>query len=656
LNTKILSVFACCWILLAPINLAAATLEEQRNNFLEAEKAFQRGEIRRYRALKSTLQEYPLYPYLEFRELKRNLSSKKASEIADFLDRYPKTPLAGQLRMAWLDHLASRGRWEGYLDFYQTPANTRRHCHYLQALLNTGQKTAALDEVEPLWLHGRSRPEACDPVFKAWRKAGRLSPELVWLRIGLAMDNHETGLATYLRRFLPKQERKWLDIWLQMHRQPEKLTKTSQLNIPSPLQERILVHGIKQLARRDSEQARSNWFRLSKLHTFSTALQERAAKALTLAMKKEDHPNLLEFLDTVQPSPENGQLAEIRLRAALSHHDWARVIRWIGELPEELREKESWRYWRARALGERGEDPQTVEQLLQELSQERSYYGFLAADRLGTSYNLAHEPLTVDESRLRELTTDPGLNRARELFLLGRMIPARREWTSVVRELDKESLKAVAKLAYDWNWYARSIFALARAEFWHDLELRFPLEHRTYIDTKGQKHNLDIAWVFAVIRQESAFVRDAHSHAGALGLMQLMPRTARSEARRLKRRRPGTQDLLEPTTNIDLGTAHLRRVMDKVDQNQVLATAAYNAGLHRVRAWLPDDKVAADLWVETVPFSETRRYLKRVLSYKVIYQKRLGLEPQRIKESMPHIEPAKKSSSETKTAQTLSAG
>jgi soluble lytic murein transglycosylase len=470
------------------------------------------------------------------------------------------------------------------------------------------------------------------------------------------MENHQTSLAKYLQRFLPVAERKWLDNWLRIHRHPDKLATSSQLDIPSPLQEKILVHGIKRLARRDSERARSNWFRLSKLHTFSTALQERAAKALTLAMIEEDHPNVLEFLDTVQPSPENWQLAEIRLRAALSHHDWARVIRWIGELPEELREKESWRYWRARALGERGEDSRVVKQLLQKLAQERSYYGFLAADRLDASYNLAHEPLTVDESRLRELAANPGLKRARELFLLGRMIPARREWASAVRELDRESLKAVAKLAYDWNWHARSIFALARAEFWHDLELRFPLEYRDYIGTRVHKHNLDIAWVFAVIRQESAFVRDAHSRAGALGLMQLMPRTARSEARRLKRRRPGTQDLLEPTTNIELGTAHLRQVMDKVDENEVLATAAYNAGLHRVRSWLPEDKVAADLWVETVPFSETRRYLKRVLSYKVIYQKRLGLEPQRIKESMPHIDPAKTFSTKAEPAHPLSAG
>jgi soluble lytic murein transglycosylase len=650
LNARILIFLTCCCFFLSPLTLTATTLEEQRNRFLEAEKALQKGKLQRYRTLKSSLKEYPLFPYLEYQELRRNLATKKVSEIGEFLDRYPTTPLAGQLRNAWLDHLASRGRWRTYLDFYQIPAHTKRHCHYLQALLNTGQEATALDKVEPLWLHGRSQPKACDPVFRAWREAGKLSPELVWGRIELAMNNHETGLASYLQRFLPKKERKWLDVWLRLHRHPEQLSNTSQLNIPSPLQEKILVHGIKRLARRDSEQARSNWFRLSKLHTFNTPLQEQAAKALARAMIREDHPNLLPFLDTVQPSAENWQLAEIRLRAALSHQDWGRVVRWIGELPEELREKESWRYWRARGLGELGQEPQTVKQLLQELAQERSYYGFLAADQLGTSYNLAHQPLTVDESRLRELADDPGLKRAKELFLLGRMIPARREWAGAVRDLDEESLKAVAKLAYEWNWYSRSIFALARAEFWHDLELRFPLEHRKYINTKVNKHKLDIAWVFAVIRQESAFVRDAHSHAGALGLMQLMPRTARSEARRLKQRRPGRKDLLEPTTNIELGTAHLRQVMDKVDQNQVLATAAYNAGLHRVRSWLPEDKVAADIWVETVPFSETRRYLKRVLSYKVIYQERLGLEPRRIKESMPHIEPAKNHSSKNKTS------
>jgi soluble lytic murein transglycosylase len=656
LNARILLFQVFCWLLLLPAAVAASTLEEQRNSFLEAEKAFRQGDTERYRELKSTLRGYPLYPYLEYRELKGNLSLRRLSEIGDFLERYPGTPLARQLRSALLDHLASRGRWRSYLQFHQSPANTRRQCLHLQALLNTGQRQAALDQVESLWLYGRSRPKACDPVFKAWREGGRLTTDLVWQRIDLAMTARQTGLAGYLGRFLPEKEKKWLETWKRIHRQPGKLAKISQLDIPSPLQEKILVHGIEQLARKDSEQARSNWFRLSKLQTFTPALKERAAKALTLAMMREDHPNLLDFLDTVQPSPENWRLAEIRLRAALSRRDWARVIRWTGELPEDLRSKESWRYWRARALGERGEDPEAVKLLLEGLAQERSYYGFLAADRLGTSYHLAHKPLMVDETRLNELASSPDLERARELFVLGRMIPARREWANAVKGLDRESLKAVAKLTHDWKWHARTIFTLARAEFWHDLEMRFPLEYRDYVDAKVHKHNLDIAWVFAVIRQESAFVRDAHSHAGAVGLMQLLPRTARSEARRLNRRRPANRELLEPSTNIELGTAHLRRVMDQLNQNEVLATAAYNAGLHRVRTWLPEEKVPADLWVETVPFSETRLYLKRVLSYKVIYQERLGLDPQRMKESMPYIGPAETDTGKVKTGPSLSAG
>ncbi len=655
MKTRFLIICICWGLLSVPATAVASVSEEQRDLFLEAEKALQRGETTRYRELKSGLEEYPLYTYLEYQELKRNLSRERSSEIRDFLDRYPGTPLAGLLRNAWLDHLARRGRWKEYLEFHQAPTNTERQCHYLHALIRTGQKQAALDQVEPLWLHGHSQPTACDPVFQAWRQAGRLSTDLVWQRIGLAMDAQQSGLAGYLQGFLPESEKKWLDTWRRIHRNPKELLRTTRLAVPSPLQEKILVHGIVRLARQNSEQARSNWFRLSKLWTFTPAQKQRAAKALALAMMQEGHPNLLEFLDTVQPSPDNWQLAEIRLRAALSRGDWGRVIRWTDQLPEELRSKESWRYWRARALGEKGENA-AAKKLLKGLARERSYYGFLAADRLNTSYHLAHTPLTVDEARLRELAADPGLERARELFLLGRLTPARREWENAIRELDSESLKTVAKLAHDWNWHAPTIFALARAEFWGDLELRFPLEYRDQIDSEVQEHNLDSAWIFAVIRQESAFVRDARSHAGALGLMQLTPRTARFEARRLKMRRPRTRDLLQPATNIELGTAHLRRILDQVNQNQVLATAAYNAGLYRVRSWLPDKKVPADLWVETIPFSETRLYLKRVLSYKVIYQKRLGLEPQRIGESMPYIEPAETLTTDVKSKQPLNAG
>jgi soluble lytic murein transglycosylase len=274
-----------------------------------------------------------------------------------------------------------------------------------------------------------------------------------------------------------------------------------------------------------------------------------------------------------------------------------------------------------------------------QLAKERSYHGFMAADRLQSEYQIGHVALTVNRSKIKWLSELPGIKRARELYLLERIQEARREWVHVVRELDGEKLKAAAQLAHNWGWHERTIFTLAQGKQWDDMELRFPLEHRREVEAMARQQQLDSAWVFAVIRQESAFMRDALSPVGAQGLMQLMPKTARAEARKLGLRAPRGKAVLQPELNIKLGSAHLRRAMDELAQNQVLATAAYNAGVHRVHAWMPDEAMEADLWIAMVPFKETRTYLQRVLAYSIIYQQRLGLEQQRLATIMTPIRP-----------------
>ena len=198
-------------------------------------------------------------------------------------------------------------------------------------------------------------------------------------------------------------------------------------------------------------------------------------------------------------------------------------------------------------------------------------------------------------------------------------------------------LKA-AKLADEWGWHDRAIATLARARYWDDLELRFPLAHQQVVLTQAKRQKVNPAWAFAIIRQESAFTTDARSHAGAMGLMQLMPRTARTVARSMKMQPPRRYDLLKIDTNIRLGVRYLKKVQDRNQGHPVLATAAYNAGQSRVTQWLPEQgSVAADVWIETVPFQETRDYLKRVMTYTVIYEQRLGRDPVPLLERMSPI-------------------
>ncbi len=629
-------IFLATPLLATQAPMESAQRKTQRADFLAAERALSKGRKTRYLKLKESLTNYPLYPYLEYRELRRNLGGVKAEQVRKFLDDQAQTPLAWRLRNAWLDRLARRGDWQTYLDFSEPHGSTKRRCNRLQALIRTGQADFAYPLVEPLWLQGKSQPKECDPVFKAWREAGHLTSERVWDRIQLAMSARELGLARYLGRYLEPQDKPWLDLWLRVHRDPGRQLKAKALREDHPQRNRILVHGIKRLARRQPLKALSTWEQLSTQHAFGLREQLAAERSLALALVRHQDADTLIHLERIEPCENDARLHEARIRAALGHHDWEMALAWVEALPVQEQEDTRWRYWRARLLDELNHKAQ-AETLFEELARERSYYGFLAADRLGSAYSFVDEPLEIEPQELEGVLSLEGVQRAYELRALGRMISARREWQWMLRSLDEHRLQIAAKVAHDWGWHDRAILTAARTGYWDDLELRFPLEYRPWIEKQAATRKLDSAWVFAVVRQESAFLSDARSSAGALGLMQLMPNTARSVAQSLGKGSPRKTDLFKPSINISYGTAYLRRVMDAFGQHPVLATAAYNAGPHRVRAWMPETSMPADIWVETVPFPETRGYLRHVLAYTIIYEQRLGLQPRPLRERMPPV-------------------
>jgi soluble lytic murein transglycosylase len=638
-----------CLLLWAPLLLAASNLEltaknleSQRKTFLEAERALSRGQLTKHRRLKASLKDYPLVPYLEYQMLTRRLGHLKNAEVATFLKAQAGTPLAGRLRSKWLDLMARRGNWQSFLEFYQYNGNNERSCRYLHALIKTGSKAEALQQVEPLWLHGRSQPKACDPVFDAWREAKLLTKDLVWQRVELAMDQRQLRLARYLGRYLPKEEQAWLDDWLAVYQNPKLVLQQKHFREEHPYRSKILLYGVKRLSRRDGFAALTSWNILNERYEFDAPQRLDAERTLAFALIRDKYPGTLAFLSQIQPAPEDSKLLEARLREGLKRKDWTKVLEWTLALPDHLGTSERWTYWQARALNTLGRKAE-AETLYQKISRERTYYGFLAADQLGGDYRLEHIPLEIEDKILTQrIATLPGIERARELHALGRLVSARREWEAAIRDMVDSHLEVASKLAHSWDWLDRSIFSMARAGYWDDLELRFPLKHRKHVENHAGSQKLEIAWVFAVMRQESAFIADARSRAGALGLMQLMPATARQVLRKLphKPKGPLKSLLMQPYTNIKLGTTYRRQVLNELYEHPVLATAAYNAGPHRVRRWLPEDDTPADLWVETVPFTETRTYLRRVLSYTVIYEQRLGLKPTRLRDRMQPIRSA----------------
>lgn len=631
------------WLVTAPVSFGQSQelskLVNQRYQFQEAEKALKLGQISRYRQLEKQLRDYPLHPYLEYTELTRRLGAAQAGEVKSFLDKNADSPLAVRLQSRWLKSLARQGQWQLLVDNFTSTENRDLLCSYATALLKVGEAQRAYAITEGQWLTGRSLPQGCNYPINAWKQAGQLTNELLWQRIRLAMQSGHVKLASHLAEDLPKQERHWVNVWIMVRRDPAYLVKlNNQFSEQRPdVLGWITVYGLRRMARKDPIQAASIWQNLRRQHPFSIDDQERIERRLALALLNESSAEASQWLRTLNLNMLDDKVVSLHFYSAMRDQDWDTALEWLERLTLGQQHTPQWRYWRGRVMEAKGhlEEARAIYLLN---GDERSYYSFLAADRAGHRYQFGNAPLVYQDSELAGVEALPAIQRARELYAIKRAVDARREWNYAIQRMSHPQLLKAAKLADSWGWHDRAISTLAEAKYWDDLELRFPLAHQQQVLNQAAKQHINPAWAFAIIRQESAFTADARSHAGALGLMQLLPGTARDMARSLRVRKPRKRDILKIDTNIQLGVGYLKKVQDRYKGHRVLATAAYNAGPRNVKRWLPDNgAVAADIWIETIPFAETRDYLKRVLTYTVIYEQRLGQEQKSLLERMTPI-------------------
>ena len=614
----------------APVE-RGAELAQQRLDFVAAEQAWRQNKATEFQRLLEKLADYPLYPYLLYQELHPRLGKAASAEVYGFLWAYADSPVAWRLYNAWLRELVEQSRWQDFIDAYQPvdaggDNSSEMQCLYRRALLRTDNAADAFAELDILWLTGQSLPAVCDGVFEAWRKDGGLNNDLVWQRLGLAIEAGQTDLAQYLSHLLPPADQLWAGWWLELRQHPERIKTPPAFNLQHPWVPSIFVYGIKRLALNDAAGAVTVWQALRTTQPFTTTQITAVNRSLALALAIQDDPQANVWLGALDISEEDQRVRERRVLLAMNGGDWSAVLTWISQLSIEEQASSRWRYWQARAL-DHLDFPEQAATLYSRLV-GRDYYGFLAADRLGQPYALIHRPLLFSAEEMAVVTQVPGIQRAREFYALGRLTDTRREWNYAIQDFDENLKLRAAKLAHDWGWRDGAIFTIAQAPRQDDLELLFPLDHRAHIELRAKDSAIDPAWAFAIMRQESAFVADARSPVGAMGLMQLMPATARMVAKELKMKLKNIDNLLLPEINVRLGAAYLRTGLDRFAANPVLATAAYNAGVGRVRQWVSESKtLSAELWVENIPFKETRDYVRRVMAFTVIYQYRLGGEP-----------------------------
>jgi len=635
---QILSVVLALLMAPAMAVVVDSPIATQRQQFLDAEHAFKTGHLSHYRQLEQQLRDYPLHPYLEFAEIRRDLEHADYKNIYMFLDKHAGSPLALRLQQEWLKTLAHKKQWRLLVDSYYFTPDIALQCDFAHALFQIKEPQRAYTVLEGVWLTGKHLPNNCEAPIARWYQDGALSQDLVWERIRLTMQANQVNLGMSLAQYVDADDRFWVRMWAKVRRDPKYVEEIYERfgETDSQILRWIIGDGIARHAFKDGPAAAKLWQSWRDEFEFSTTERDRVERQLALALAKDDPYGSHEWLTKVSIDTHDKRAQELFILTALTDQDWETALGWLDRLDSEDKHSDRWRYWRGRVLESMGQMEEARSIYLLN-SDTRSYYGFLAADRTGLGYQLEHRPVPYRVNDLQTLAKLPAITRARELHAINRVVDARREWTHAIQRMDKPQMLIAAQLAHDWNWHDRAIMTLMQADYWDDLVKRFPLAHRELVQTHAKQHGVEPAWAFAIIRQESAFTEDAKSHAGAMGLMQLMPATAKQVARNLQLRFQ-RNDLLDASTNVKLGVSYLRRVMDQFKGNKVLATAAYNAGGHRVAKWLPKEgSIPADLWVELVPFNETRDYCQRVLTYTVIYEQRLGQRPIPLMERMVPI-------------------
>ncbi|MDH5473216.1 MAG: transglycosylase SLT domain-containing protein, partial [Gammaproteobacteria bacterium] len=614
-------------------------LASQRSLFKQAEHALNTGHYRTYTQLVSQLEDYPLYQYLRFKEMRKNPGQLTRQTIDNFFQQFGDNQISSRLRSGLLKYYARTKRWDDFLHLYQDQNSITMECHYLTALLNTGQKDKALQLTEPLWLSAKSQPKACNKAFTAWNDAGLQTTELTWKRIQLAMSKGRTQLASHLADALQPDDRKWVNKWIKIHRSPQLASSQTLFSSFHPMSSTIQIHAIKRQARKDINKAVDLWADLNQQFTFTDNEKYSVYKVIGLAMARSHHPDANQWLTQIPAQYSDTETNEWLIRTYIRHANWQQMVDAIEALPEQDQSNLRWQFWWAYANEQLGYKLD-AEGIYHYLAGRRSYYGFLAADRLDLPYAFENRPLDIENYELATFSHYPEIIRAKEFYEVGKITDARREWHQLASNLSNRDMLIASKLAQHWGWHDRAIVTMGKTDYRDDIELRFPLPLKEKVAKYSQRSKIEPALTYAIIRRESAFMADARSSQGALGLMQIQPRTARFVARSMKVHYRGIKSLLQEDTNIKLGTGYLSKMLKNHDSQPVLATAAYNAGPHRVKTWLPEtEEMAAVRWIETIPFAETREYVSNVLAYTTIYQHLMNNEYTRLSNRMPPVQP-----------------
>ncbi|MBV2234930.1 MAG: lytic transglycosylase domain-containing protein [Sterolibacterium sp.] len=634
--------FWYCLFLLLPA-LAQAVPGDER--ILAAREAFRVGDRVAAVIADQTLAAsgpHVLDVWVTYWNLRQQLGRQDSVGIPAFLAQQKNTYLAERLRGDWLRERGKQADWTDFASEYAQleQPDTELRCYALQARLSGQAAAQALDEALPLWFEVLDLPESCKPVMDQLVASGRVQVDDIWTRIRSLLENKRYTMARSAASYLSGDSLPATRQLNDIDSKPQAYLARLPASFASSRPGRELVlFALQRLARSAPEQAAQTLEKLS--DRLSPGERAYAWGQIAWQGARQHSPQALSWYalagqdKTLRLSDE--QLAW-QVRAALRIRDWPRVLQAIEQMPAALASQPDWVYWRGRALASLGAADKARAQYAL-IAGKPNFYGNLADEELGRRIMVPPRARTVTSEEMSRVASHDGLQRALALFRLGLRFEGLREWNWTLRGMNDRQLLAAAELAQSNEIFDRAIYAAERTQDEHDFALRYLAPFRDHVLARSRQIGLDTGWVYGLMRQESRFVMNANSSAGAQGLMQLMPKTAAWVAKKIGMTDYHSSQVNTLDTNIVLGTNYMRMVMDDLDDHPVLASAAYNAGPARARRWRAAQPLEGAIYAETIPFDETRDYVKKVMSNAVYYTALFENQSQSLKDRLGVVPP-----------------
>jgi soluble lytic murein transglycosylase len=548
----------------------------------------------------------------------QNIPINPSPEFLEFVKG--STHLSNKLRNKWLYELARIKDWSKYVAYYQPTDDMNLVCYDKIAKFNLGQEKEALTESTPIWLTGESRPQACNTLFDMLLKNENFDQNLITQRIDLALDKRNVQLARYLMKQYKTSHNTEIESLANIHQNPSNISKLA----PGETNGQLYLYGLKKMVSVNMDKALILWQQKNTNKLLSESQKQAFLAHIALYKAMRNHEDSMEWFAKVKPQYYNDVLVDWQIRFALKNRDWKHVAKFINS--SKNKDTPCWQYWLARALEAQGKQAEAIA-IYEPLAKSRQYYGFLASIRLHKNPSFENEKPTTSLSALKPY--QPFINQVESLYIAKQNTEASRLLNDFISELPKEEASALVYwVDSELGWHGKSVYLSNNEILNNQLMLRFPLAYKGTVKTYANQYSIPPEFVYAIIRQESGFREDVVSSAGAKGLMQVMPQTASVVSKMSKISYNDQKQLFLSNKNINIGIAYLQQLTKRFSNHPVLVAAAYNAGPRQVVYWLknhPPKEI--DVWIETLPWQETRNYLKNVMAFYVVYQYRLNQKP-----------------------------